>query len=76
MPIDIELTKFNYLGNHDNVALSDMTFAIGGMKESIAQEYASLAYKFLYTSQVLPGFTLAAEALLTNNKWKNKADTS
>ena len=72
--IDIELMKFNYLGNHDNVALSIIRgdFAIGGMKESIAQEYASLGLQILYTSQVLPGFTLVANRSTLNEQQMEK----
>lgn len=59
---NIEEMKFNYLGTHDEVALSIIRgdFAIGGMKESIAKEYESLGLKVLYTSQMLPSFTLVA----------------
>lgn len=61
---DIEEMKFNYLGNHDEVALSIIRgeFEIGGMKESIAKEYQSLGLKILHTSQMLPSFTLVANA--------------
>jgi len=37
-------------------------FVIGGMKESIAKEYESLGLKILQKSQMLPGFTLVANA--------------
>lgn len=61
---NIEEMKFNYLGTHDEVALSIIRgdFEIGGMKESIANEYTSLGLKVLYTSQMLPSFTLVANA--------------
>ena len=57
---DIEKMKFGYLGTHDEVALSIIRgdFEIGGMKESIANEYQSLGLKVLKTSQMLPSFTL------------------
>lgn len=59
---DIEKMKFDYLGTHDEVALSIVRgdFEIGGMKESIANEYKSLGLKVLKTSQMLPSFTLVA----------------
>lgn len=61
---NIENMKFNYLGNHENVALSIIrgAFLIGGMKESIAKEYQSLGLQILHTSQMLPSFTLVANA--------------
>lgn len=61
---NIEEMKFNYLGNHDEVALSIIRgkFDVGGMKESIAKEYESLGLKVLYTSQMLPSFILVANA--------------
>lgn len=61
---NIETMKFNYLGNHENVALSIIrgAFSIGGMKESIAKEYQSLGLQILHTSQMLPSFTLVANA--------------
>ncbi len=67
---NIEAMKFNYLGNHDEVALSIIrgNFEVGGMKESIAKEYESLGLKTLYTSQMLPSFTLVANANTLNAK--------
>ena len=61
---NIENMKFNYLGNHENVALSIIrgAFLIGGMKESIAKEYQSLGLQILHTSQMLSSFTLVANA--------------
>jgi len=67
---NIEEMKFNYLGNHDEVALSVIRgdFMIGGMKESIANEYQSLGLEVLYTSQMLPSFTLVANANTLSSK--------
>lgn len=59
---NIEEMQFDYLGNHEEVALSILRgdFVIGGMKESIAKEYQSLGLKIIQTSPVLPSFTLVA----------------
>lgn len=61
---NIEEMKFEYLDNHEEVALSIIRgdFIIGGMKESIAKEYQSLGLKILQTSPMLPSFTLVANA--------------
>lgn len=62
--VNIEDTKFDYLGTQEEVALSIIRgdFVIGGMKETIAEEYKSLGLKALQTSQMLPSFTLVANA--------------
>lgn len=67
---DIEEMKFNYLGTHDEVALSIIRgdFEVGGMKEGIAHEYTSLGLKVLYTSHMLPSFTLVANANTLSSK--------
>ncbi|MBV5278128.1 MAG: PhnD/SsuA/transferrin family substrate-binding protein, partial [Campylobacteraceae bacterium] len=60
----IEEMKFNYMGTHDEVALSIIrgNFIIGGMKHNIAKDYESLGLTVLQTSQMLPSFTLVANA--------------
>lgn len=71
---NIEEMKFNYLGNHEEVALSVIRgdFMIGGMKESIAKEYQSLGLKILQASPMLPSFTLVANAKTLSKEEQEK----
>ena len=57
---DLSKMLYRYLGKHDEVALSVIRgeFLLGGMKESIAQEYKSLGLQIVSTSPLLPGFSL------------------
>jgi phosphonate transport system substrate-binding protein len=51
---------YRYVGTHDEVALSIIRgdFQMGGMKESIAREYASLGLEVIQTTPLIPGFSL------------------
>jgi len=57
---DLEKMQFRYLGKHDEVSLSVIRgdFLIGGIKESIAHEYATLGLEIIASTEILPGFTL------------------
>lgn len=57
---DLSKMLYRYVGKHDEVALSVIRgeFLLGGMRESIAQEYTSLGLEIIATSPLLPGFSL------------------
>ena len=57
---NLDTMLYRYVGTHDEVALSIVRgdFHIGGMKESIAKEYASLGLEITQTTPLLPGFSL------------------
>lgn len=57
---NLDTMLYRYVGTHDEVALSIVRgdFHIGGMKESIAKEYASLGLEITQTTPLMPGFSL------------------
>lgn len=59
---DLDTLRYRYVGSHDEVALSILRgdFHSGGMKESIAKEYASLGIEIIEKTALIPGFTLVA----------------
>lgn len=71
---DLYSMHYQYMGNHDTVALSILRgdFLLGGMKESIAQKYASLGLEILSYSAPVPGLMLIAN---TNTLSKEEIDT-
>ena len=57
---NLDTMPYRYVGTHDEVALSIVRgdFQMGGMKESIAKEYASLGLEVIQTTSLIPGFSL------------------
>lgn len=57
---NLEDMLFRYVGKHDEVALSVVRgdFLVGGVKESVAHEYATLGLEIIASTEMLPGFTL------------------
>jgi len=57
---NLDTMLYRYVGTHDEVGLSIVRgdFHIGGMKESIAKEYASLGLEIIDTTPLIPGFSL------------------
>ncbi len=57
---ELDNMLFSYLGKHDEVALSVIRgdFLVGGVKESVAHEYATLGLEIITSTKMLPGFTL------------------
>lgn len=57
-------TRAEFLGGHDSVALGVIAgeFAAGGMRESIAHEYAHLGLRIDALSAPVPGFALVANS--------------
>ncbi|MFW9626805.1 MAG: PhnD/SsuA/transferrin family substrate-binding protein [Sulfurospirillum sp.] len=57
---NLDTMLYRYVGTHDEVALSIIRgdFQMGGMKESIAKEYASLGLEVIQTTSLIPGFSL------------------
>lgn len=57
---NLDTMLYRYVGTHDEVALSIIRgdFHIGGMKEGIAKEYASLGLEITQTTPLIPGFSL------------------
>lgn len=58
--LSLDALHYRYVNQHDAVALNVVRgeFDLGGMKESIAKEHASLGLNIIATSPLLPGFTL------------------
>ena len=58
--LSLDELSYRYLERHDAVALNVVRgeFDLGGIKESIAKEHASLGIDIVATSPLLPGFTL------------------
>lgn len=59
---DLEEMKYQYLGTHDEAALSVVrgTHDIGGIKKDFALAYRSLGVEIIAESEDLPGFSLVA----------------
>ena len=57
---ELETMLYRYMGKHDEVALSVVRgeFLLGGIKESVAHEYATLGLEIIASSETLPGFSL------------------
>ena len=60
--LTVEDTEFRYTGSHQEVALAVVRgeFDAGGIKTSIAKQYAHLGLRFLAESKSFPGFLLVA----------------
>ena len=60
--LDLSETRYRYVGNHRNVALTVVRgeAAGGGLKTSIARRYEHLGLRYLARTPPLPGFLLVA----------------
>jgi len=58
--LNLDTLLYRYVGTHDEVALSVVRgeFHMGGIKESIAHEYAALGLEIIDTTPLIPGFSL------------------
>ena len=67
---NLEDMPFHYLNQHDEVALSVIrgTFGIGGLKESVANEYATLGLEIIAKSSLVPGFSLVVNTQTLDQK--------
>ncbi len=62
--LPLKKVQYRYVNNHDEVALSVIRgdYLLGGMKESLAQEYYSLGLRIFAYSDFVPGFALVINA--------------